>query len=175
MEPPLRERIAEALPQASRVTFDALLDDYDTARVADARQKAEDNGRRFYERSFTRSDSIRRLGRELVAAYDRTLKQSGRDFEALLADLALSPESERRVRNLVTDAVQANEGRPDADQRVTIFREVYNILTPEEQSRFIAAMRERGVGPEQGDRTKRNANRRGKRSQKDAGKTGDGG
>ena len=174
MDPPLRDRIAEVLPDDARVMFDALLDDYDVARVADARQRAEDNGRRFFERSFNRSDSIRRLGRELVAAYDRTLKQSGRDFEALLADLALSPESERRVRNLVTDAVQANEGRPDADQRVTIFREVYNILTPEEQARFIATMRERGVGPEQTDRSSRKSNRKGKRQPKDAG-TPDGG
>jgi hypothetical protein len=143
----LREEIGAALDETNLATFEALIDEYDEAIVAEARESAKQRGETFQVRRFARAERLKDLGREIRRSYERQIGSRREDFERLLAALDLTPEHEAKVRQIVTDFAQRTKLNPTRKDRAGVYLEILSVLSAEERSRLAAYVRgERGGG-----------------------------
>ncbi len=152
LEPSLADGIREQLTADQLEAFDAMLEAYDEALVEEAKGRAEANGRRFNGRVGARSGSLRRLGRELRDAYERTLVQSQRELDEVIEALDLSPASESDVRRMTLDFAQREGFNASSEARLKLIREIYAVLQPDEQQALIRYLRERSAENRADDR-----------------------
>ncbi|MDX9911584.1 MAG: hypothetical protein RBS39_07130 [Phycisphaerales bacterium] len=140
-----REEIAAALPPEQAKKFNALLMDYWTSVLRQAREDATDSGMAFDQRAFMRDVLRDAVGREIRASYDRIVGQRIAEFDALLRELALPPAKEDRIRTIATDFAVKTELNPTDADRAELVRMIFAELNAEERQRLIEIFRrERG-------------------------------
>jgi hypothetical protein len=147
----LKERLLVVLPEDQRSRFDTLVTGYwkavlDEARD-DAAKQAKEAGKRSGRLATTR-EALRKeialaVGQEIKRSYERTIGQRAADFEKLLADLGLDPETERKVRGMVTDHVQKYLGSSTPAQNRELFFRILSVLNEEQRAKAIELARER--------------------------------
>lgn len=139
----LRAAIADALPEGPRARFRALLDEYESARVAEAKADAERAGEAFEPIAYRVGRRVEQLQLELEAAFERVIA-SGRLFaDQYLERAKLSPESEARVRDVFARFTMLLDGKePTPDQLGRLVRELMQAVEPHERGRALRALNE---------------------------------
>ncbi|HYE02510.1 MAG TPA: hypothetical protein VD963_04670 [Phycisphaerales bacterium] len=105
------------------------------------------------------AEAAEAVGLEFRLGVERTIGAAGRQFEELLQDLALSPEQEGRVRQIVGAAFEQSYGKLGRAERAAVFVRVWSVLEPDQQRRLAQLVideRRRG-GPGTADRGGRDA------------------
>ena len=141
----LRAEIESALGDEERARFDSLIDEYNQAIVAEARELAKERGERFIQFKFVQVERLKVLGQEIRRSYDRQIGSRTEDLERLLAAIALTHEREAEVRRIVTDFAQRTLLNPDEKDRAGLFIKIASMLSSEERERLVEFIRgERG-------------------------------
>jgi hypothetical protein len=138
----LREELGRALGDDEKARFESLIDEYNQAILAEARDAAKERGERFIQFRFVQIERLKVLGQEIKRSYDRQIGSRTEDFERLLAALALSPEREAEVRRVVTDFARRTLLNPDEKDRAGLFIRIASMLSADERRRLVEFARE---------------------------------
>ncbi|MGP1273335.1 MAG: hypothetical protein ACTS22_08365 [Phycisphaerales bacterium] len=156
---PLVDRIAASLPEESRATYRALVDEWYEAQAAEGgeRGRAADRGERRREGrgqgrpggrgaqggpAFGRRIAeLQAVGLEVKSAYERGVAGRIADRESFIASLSLEPEQEAEVRAVFQRLFEESEGQPTEAQRSEAVAEVFRLLTPEQRREAIRNLR----------------------------------
>ena len=167
---PLVDRVAAALPEDSREPYRALVDEWYEAQAAEApprgmpgdravrgnRDRRGDRGEMNSEngargagrpertggaRFARRIAELQAVGLEVKNAYERGSAGRTADLEAALEAMHLTPEQEGEVRRILTAVFVENGGKPTEAQRSEAFREVFELLTPEQRREVLKTFR----------------------------------
>ncbi|MBL8756970.1 MAG: hypothetical protein JNK35_00905 [Phycisphaerae bacterium] len=141
----LQGDVHAVLPTPQRDELIRLTQDYWNAIIEEAEARAKASGKEFKPgetRELMRREFLAIAAQEVRRAYDRVVGQKVRDFEGLLKALNLTPEQEGRIRQIVGDAFQRNEGRPRMDETARIITQVYRALEPEQREILVERLRE---------------------------------
>lgn len=133
------ERLGGAMGLVQRQEFMALLDEYRDAVAEDRRRALEREGaarRELRPRALRLRERLEELGVEIRRSYERQVTLAAREFEALMAKLALRPEQEGEIRRLVADYAQRTQLNPNEADRRAIFLKVLSHLD-EDQRRIL--------------------------------------
>lgn len=140
---PLLDHYAEALPEAKRNQYRALVNEWNNAQASEA--PVGMGGRAGGRRAMVENASIAGIRTELRSAYERGAAERTERLDDLVARLELTPEQEGEVRRLITDfaqqAAQQNGGEPTQAQRADLFREILGLLEPEQRRKAIESFR----------------------------------
>lgn len=141
-----REEIAAALPAEHAKRFNALLMEYWTSVLRQAREDASNSGVPFDQRAFMRDVLREGIGRELRSSYERIVGQRVAELDALLRELALPSDKEDRIRTIATDFAADTLLNPTDAERAELFRRIFSELDASERQRLIEILRrERGA------------------------------
>lgn len=141
----LQRDVHAVLPTAQRDELIRLTQDYWNAIIEEAEAKAKAAGKAFKPgetRELMRREFLAIAAQEVRRAYDRVVGQKVRDFEALLKALNLTPEQEGRIRQIVGDSFQRNEGRARLEETARVITQVYRALEPEQREILVERIRE---------------------------------
>ncbi len=84
-----------------------------------------------------RTEFARLAGQEIKSAYERTIGQQSRDFDALISQLGLTPEQESKVRKIVGDSFNKTYGKAAAPERAQVFWKVYAELDATQKQQVL--------------------------------------
>ncbi|MFN0131326.1 MAG: hypothetical protein ACKVW3_02145 [Phycisphaerales bacterium] len=111
---PPRDAITAALPAPARANFLALLRNYDSALVREARAARNDAPRAL----VLFGERLRALGEEIGRSFQRQLAAGTLFADALLAGVNLSPDQARTFRDMKLDLLERLNGHAtEEDQR----------------------------------------------------------
>jgi len=136
---PLLENLAEALPEATRDRYRALVREYRKALVEDgvrrARAKGEDKP---WRRAVVAEITLRMMGREIQRSIERQFDDGDDRMEQALAHVEATPAQRQRIQGLVQDYVSRmiEHGRPSRFERTALYLGVLNELTPEQRRKW---------------------------------------
>lgn len=140
---PLDERIRGVLPEEQRQVFDRLLNDHQAALEQQARSEAQARGERFAPVRYRARRALEEMGRDVGAAYERTIASRSGAFEAFLAEAQVSPEGEALIRRAVMDLYQRTEFRPTPPQTQRAVLSVLGSLSEADRAGVIRVLRAR--------------------------------
>ncbi len=135
----LEDRIAKTLPEQAAAQYRQLISEYETSLEAEARRQAEAGGGRFEPMRHRMRRNFEKIGQDIKASYERTLKASGEDFERMLAEAQLSSEGEKLVRDSVRALAENSGFNPSPDDRRQAFMKILGELDREDRSRLLRA------------------------------------
>ncbi len=133
----LLDELAGVLSVGPRHEFEALVGEYREALREEARREAVERGERFRPRAYGVRENLLTLGQEIRRSYERQVTGRIAEFDKVLAELALEPEREARVRALVTEFGQRTRLNPTEAQRRELFAAILKELTPEQAGRLL--------------------------------------
>jgi hypothetical protein len=134
----LAEEIHNALPAEQAAKFDAIVAEYRTAAMAEARREAERRGERVAPRVLETRENLASIGAEIRRSYERQISARAAEFERIIAQLGLRAEQETKIRNMVTDYAQQTKGKATPEQRRTLFFRIMAELDQDQQKRLMA-------------------------------------
>lgn len=146
---PLIEEITRALPSDQAKQFRAMIDDYRAALAADnaktgMRSSGSPGGTTPAKPSrigMAIAGNLEGFGAELRRSVDRVIQQPGRDFDALIKKLQLTPEQESKVRSKVLDIAQQPGYRSSKLQQTKVFLEIYGMLDTAQRALLVEHIR----------------------------------
>lgn len=86
--------------------------------------------------------ALEEFGREIKRSYDRIAQDGQKRLDEVIAQLALTPEQESRVRQIVLQHAQEAKLNPNSKQKTKLFFDVLRELTPEQRRKFMEIVRE---------------------------------
>lgn len=86
--------------------------------------------------------ALEEFGREIKRSYDRIAQDGQRRLDEVVTRLALSPEQESRVRQIVLQHAQEAKLNPNSKQKSRLFFDVLRELTPEQRRKFMELVRD---------------------------------
>ncbi len=86
--------------------------------------------------------ALEEFGREIKRSYDRIAQDGQKRLDEVITQLALTPEQESRVRQIVLQHAQEAKLNPNAKQKSKLFFDVLRELTPEQRRKFMELVRE---------------------------------
>jgi len=111
--------------------YRAIVDEYWAALEANAESApAGPMGRR-------QGAAVQVMGQEIKRSFERVVGQGRERLDAMLAELQLTPEQEAKIRTTIMDAYLQAQGKEQSRmQRLKLFRQIAEDLTPEQRSRL---------------------------------------
>jgi hypothetical protein len=132
---PLVDRMAAALPEASRGEYRRLVEEwYDAAAQEMPSEGGGRRGKAFAVR-------LRALGEEIRAAYERGVAGRTERLDEIVAVLDLTPEQEGEVREIIRRSFTESGGKPTEAQRSAVIQAVFEKLTPDQRRTAIEHFR----------------------------------
>ncbi|MFN9133040.1 MAG: hypothetical protein ACK5XO_10220 [Phycisphaerales bacterium] len=150
---PLRRRgrllteLQAALPKEQGEQLRTMIGEYMQARIADEQAAASAEGASFDGRRFLTEETLRTVGNEVRRSYERVVGQAAADFDALLQELALSPEKEAEVRSAVMDLNSRYAGKVPSAEYARVYLKVYSQATPEQRQVLLRRAGMRNAAP----------------------------
>lgn len=152
---PLVDQVKSVIAKEHGAELDRLVREYAQASIADRRSAPDtdapmmrdDAGEHLRDGEATireRSvESFTQLGMEIRSSYQRVVQTPARDFDALIKELALTPEQESAARQKVGDLFQKTYGKPTRLQQARVFLDIYHVLDASQRQRLMEIIRER--------------------------------
>ncbi|MBX3358669.1 MAG: hypothetical protein KF745_09595 [Phycisphaeraceae bacterium] len=148
---PLRDRgvlaqeLIAALPPDEGKELKRMVQEYwkavvdeDLAKPASEREDKSPGATRMAGvRDSARTEFARIAGQEIKSAYERTIGQQSRDFDALIAQLSLTPAQESKVRKIVGDSFNKSFGKATPNERAQVFWKVYAELDETQKKQIL--------------------------------------
>jgi hypothetical protein len=142
----LNKRVRALLPEAALERFDAILDEYWDAIVAQERTKDPKKSR--FE--IVAGERVQSVTREIAAAVQRLEKSGTLLFSYFFSKVELSKEQETEIRALLDEFVEETKGSPTKEQEQKIFFGVMSKLDTKQQTELIRQFQ--GRAPKQPDK-----------------------
>ena len=133
----LVDEVRDALPEGKQSQFMALVKEYHEAGIKDNMAQAAARQEQLTRREAAGREVLQAVGREIKRSYDRQIGARNADYEQLLASLDLKPEQERKIRNMVTDWVQATKANPSAEQKKDLFWKIHAELDRGQRRKLV--------------------------------------
>jgi hypothetical protein len=86
--------------------------------------------------------ALEEFGREIRRSYDRIAQDGQKRLDEVIKQLALTPEQESRVRQIVLQHAQESKLNPGSKQKTKLFFDVLRELSPEQRRTFMELARE---------------------------------
>lgn len=138
---PLEEQLAQVLPEPKARELRHLVREYRNAVRNEAVTKARAQGETLTPAQATIRESLSELGQEIRRAYERQFLGRQAELDRVLAMLNLQPAQETRIRNLITEHVQATKGNPTQAQRLQLFTRIAAELDREQRATLLREYR----------------------------------
>lgn len=138
----LIDELKSALPEKQAAELERLVKEYQEALWQDAQAESKAEGKAIRPAEFAGRERLAAIGQEIKRSYDRQFASKQQRFEKLLGELALPPEKETKVRNLVTDHAQKYRLNPTPQQNRELFFRIMGALNLQEQGRLLRLIRE---------------------------------
>ncbi len=134
---PFRAELRLAMGAENAAKFDALINDYTRAAIADAIAKAKADGKKGNAFLMSLGESLRNVGMEIQQSYDRIIKEGTDKLDRAIEIIQPTPEQEGAVRNLANDFAQKSLANPTAAQRAEFFKTLMAMLTIPQRERLV--------------------------------------
>lgn len=133
----LADELAAALPSAKAAALDTLVDEYNKALYDQSAAEARARGEAVRPARIRLRESLLATGQEVKRSYDRQVAAGLGEIDRLVAILALRPEQESKVRNLVAEFGQMTRLNPTPEQRRDLFQRIMAELDPEQRRMLL--------------------------------------
>jgi hypothetical protein len=140
----LVDELSAVLSEENAAELRRLTQEYWRAAIEESALEQGAGGRPRGRMGAVMHQRLTTLGHEVRQSLERTVIAQGREFEALLGRLGVTPEQESVIRAAVEEAYVATMGKPTRVQQVAAFLKVYGVLNPEQRrelGRAIAGQR----------------------------------
>lgn len=155
LDPPLRTKVAEALPEAKRAEFARIVEEYITALASEeapgGKPAADDQPMTDTPRRRAGAATgpgaaarielnllLRELGRELNSVVTTRREQT----EAFLRAIDATPEQADKIQKIFREQGAQAGLHPTREQRAETMRKVFEVLTPEQRRKAEAFHRQ---------------------------------
>jgi hypothetical protein len=133
----LQKRIRAVLPAEAAKRFDAILEEYRDAVVAQERAK-DPKKPRF---AILAGERVQSLLREVAAAFQRLEKSGVLLYQYFFKDAELTKEQEAAIRAILDEFVEETKGAPTKQQEATVFLAVMSKLDVKQQTALIRRLK----------------------------------
>lgn len=177
VDPPLATRVAAALPEGSRATFNTLVDEYLLAVAGEQRERAgPDNGagdkkQMPGEEMMTSDGEVRRPGaarpdrkqqmnrrerarvettlllNEMARTVGEIVSERREHSEELYKIVEATDEQRSKIAGITRDPAFGDGLNRTDEQRLAMRRKIMDVHTPEQRRKLIAARLNDGAGP----------------------------
>jgi hypothetical protein len=130
-----RSALRGAMSTEHAAMFDAVVNEYSRAAIADASATAKAEGRKGNPFAMSVGESLRNVGVEIQQSYDRVIADGTRRLDRAMEIIQPTPEQEGKLRNLATEFGQKTLANPTPIQRAQFVREFMKLLTHEQRQR----------------------------------------
>ncbi len=131
------DEIYSALPREKAGRFAVLVDEYHQALLRDARRAAELENRAFDAVGAALEIRGQEMLRAIERSFERTSVAGEQEFEELLEQLDLKPESEQIVRAMATDFALKTNLNPTKAQTLVFVVQLLAELEPDERVKVV--------------------------------------
>ncbi|MBL8964034.1 MAG: hypothetical protein KF787_05295 [Phycisphaeraceae bacterium] len=158
--PPLAQRVADALPQATRDRYLSLVREYQRALMAEdtvgprgarIRPGGPDQGGSSIDSTGSpgisspardgplvrRRAELNLLLREMGRSFSTLLDERRENADAFLKSIDATPEQDNRIRGKLREFAAETNFKPTPGQRATLAREILAELTPEQRRKAL--------------------------------------
>ena len=143
----LVDELAAVLNEEQADELRRLTQEYWRAAIEETAQEKGPNGRPRGRQGALAYERLTMLGHEVRLSFERTVTAQGRELEALLKDLGVTPEQESVIRAVVEETYIATFGKPTRAQQVAGFVKVYDVLDAEQRRELAKRLGSAGNRP----------------------------
>lgn len=137
---PARVQIAEALPAEEAERFEALVDEYYRAMLADEKKLAEREGRRFKPIDAALTARGAELEREVERAIKRSAAMGDAGFDIFLQAMGLAPEVESMIRQRSIAFANEHNFNPSKEAEDGFYAELFVELDRESRVKIMSGI-----------------------------------
>lgn len=138
----LGDELRSVMPPEAAAEHRRLVEEYWRAIVAEA-GGAGGGGDMQPRGGAIERESIRAIGEEIRRSYERQAAERQGQLDEFLGAMNLPPERETKIRNILIDDFQKNQGKGDRASRFRTFMRVYRELEGEERQALVEFVRAR--------------------------------
>lgn len=138
----IADELKPVLDDADHQRLVRLVQEYRDACIAERMQGVNDEGRKYSTLEASMTEQLLVLGLEVRRSFERSVEQGGREFDALIKRLQLSPEQEGKIRQRVQDVYLGAQGKPTRLQVARAFLQSYQELDQTQRAELIKAISE---------------------------------
>ncbi|MBL8764647.1 MAG: hypothetical protein JNM07_10305 [Phycisphaerae bacterium] len=137
----LQDELMTAIGPEHGVAFRALIQEYGRAVFQESVAEQRAAGGKADGKKILAKEVERAIGQEVRRSYDRVFGAAARDFDALLKELAVTPEQEGKIRKVVGDEFTRSYGKLTPAQRTETFWKVFRELDETQRRTLIQRVR----------------------------------
>jgi hypothetical protein len=131
-----RAGIRKALSAEHATMFDAIVDEYMRAGVADATKTARAEGRKGNPFLMSVGESLRVVGVELQQSFDRIVEDGQRRVDDVITIVQPTAEQESRLREIFRAFGEQSQQKPTPAQRAQLYRDLTATLSVEQREKL---------------------------------------
>ncbi|MBX3402797.1 MAG: hypothetical protein KF699_05205 [Phycisphaeraceae bacterium] len=143
----LVDELAGVLGDENAAELRRLTLEYGRAAIEESAQENGPNGRPRGRMGAVMHERLTTLGHEVRQSFERTVVAQGREFEALLKDLGVTPEQESVIRAVIEETYIATFGKPTRPQQTAGFIRIYGVLDAEQRRELARRLGAAGNQP----------------------------
>jgi len=142
----LEDELAATLTESNGTELRRLTREYRDAAITESAKEPGPGGKARGRIGAVAYERLAGLGNEVRLSFERTIGAGGKELEALLTSLGVSPEQESKLQAIIQDTYIATYGKPTRAQQVSGFLKIYGVLDADQRkefARYIAEQRGR--------------------------------
>ncbi len=125
-----------AIPDEKFAELKKMIDEYNTLAAQDRVMDTMSGTSKPNRLGAAIAQGFENFGAEARASYERVVGAGGKDFDALIKTLQLTPEQESKVRQKAGDLFQKTYGKPTKRQTFRLFLDIYAELDTDQRHRL---------------------------------------
>lgn len=138
----LRKIIGRELTPENKERFEAVVDAYWDALVAERRETPKADGKKPGRLEIIAEARLAGLGKEIERSFQRVLMSGELIYKHATRGITLSEEQSEKIRGLLEDHMRETGGNADEKQNQKLALAILPLLTLEQQKVFVANIRD---------------------------------
>lgn len=135
----LIDELAAALSRENAAQFRRLVAEYREAMIAQTMKGSDTMGEKPVSRQQAQSrEYLIELGQEIKRAFDRRIAEGKGNIEHLVKTVDATPQQREKIENLSLEYAQKTLGKPTSQQKASLIRSIFEVLTPEQRRKIVA-------------------------------------
>lgn len=137
----LSQKLGKILTKEQDAEMRAMIQEYWNALVQEESESAKTRGEKASAGKIAGAESLRLLGSDIKASYERVIGQQVKDFDDFIKKLGLNPEQEGKVRRVVDDAFAKSKGDKKKVNKSEVFWKIWKELDAKQRNTLVELFR----------------------------------